>query len=115
MRNITKADEGTVVWMKPSNPNSSVMLRKIVRVWEDADSYQYKSDRKQYIGDNKSSFMHDGEGWSKEVFEDTISRWQIAETIARYDQPLNFWREIKIAVIRLVHLTMERFEFNLKN
>ena len=115
MRNITKTDEGIAAWMKPSGPNSPVMLRKIVKVWEDADSYQYKSDSRHYLNNSKYSFMHDGEGWSEEVFQDVTSRWKIAETVSRYNQPLSFWREIKLAAIRGIHLFMERMEFNFKD
>ena len=115
MRHITKTDEGTAAWMKPSGPNSPVMLRKIVKVWEDADSYEYKSDRRHYLNNGKYSFMHDGEGWSEEVFQDVTSRWKIAETVSRYNQPLSFWREIKLAAIRGIHLLLERMEFNLKD
>lgn len=32
-----------------------------------------------------------------------------------YDQPLSFWRELKIGAIRVVHLILERLEFNFKN
>lgn len=90
MRNITKTDEGTIAWVKTANPfdKSAVQKRKITRIWEDADSYEFRY---------------------------RISDWQIAETIARYDQPLNFWREIKIGAIRIVHLIFERLEFNFKN
>ena len=110
MRNITKSDEGTIVWAKPCFPNdqSPVQKRKILRVWEDADSYEFK------YGDWAPAICG-SDGFSKKAYCSSLSGWKIAETIARYDQPLNFWREVKIAVIRAIRLLMERLEFNLKN
>lgn len=107
MRKITKTDENTVVWMKPDG-NSAIQKRKILRVWEDADSFEFKYG-------NWDSPVADKDGFSYSTYRDVTSRWQIAETIARYDQPLNFCREIKIAAIRVIHLFMERMAFNLKN
>lgn len=110
MRNITKTDEGTVVWVKTVNPydKSAVQKRKIVRVWEDADSYEFK------YGDWEPPIC-DSEGFSNTTYRALLSDFQIAETIARYNQPLDFWRELKISLIRVVHLVMERLEFNFKN
>jgi len=107
MRKITKSDEGAVVWVKP-NSRSAIQKRKILRVWEDADSYEFKYG-------NWESSIADKDGFSHSTYRDITSHWQIAETISRYDQPLDFWREIKIGAIRMVHLIMERLEFNLKN
>ena len=107
MRNITKTDEGTVAWMKPSD-NSPVQKRKILRIWEDADSYEFK-----YGGWHVS--ITDKDGFSFSTYRDNLSSWKIAETISRYDQPLNFWRELKISLVRGIHLLMERIEFNFKN
>ena len=107
MRKITKTDEGTVAWMK-SYDNSAIQKRKILRVWEDADSFEFKYG-------NWDSSIADKDGFSYSTYRDTLSQWKIAETIARYDKPLNFWREIKTALIRGIHLLMERMEFNLKS
>lgn len=107
MRNITKTDEGTIVWAK-SNCQSPVQKRKIIRVWEDADSYEFK------YGDWEPAICG-SDGFSDTTYRDTLSRWKIAETIARYDQPLSFWRELKIGAIRVFHLILERLEFNFKN
>ena len=114
MRNITKTDEGTVAWLKPSG-NSPVQKRKITRIWENANSYEFKYDRSQFADLKHMSYMHDGEGFSPETYRDVLSHWKITETIARYDQPLNFWREIKVSLIRGIHLIMERMEFNFKS
>jgi len=110
MRNITKTDEGTIVWVKTTNPydKSAVQKRKIIRVWEDADSYEFKYG-------NWEPAICGPDGFSDTTYHSPLSDWQIAETIARYDQPLSFWRELKIASVRLVHLIMERLEFNFKN
>ena len=110
MRNITKTDEGTIVWAKPTNPydKSPVQKRKIIRVWEDADSYEFRYG-------NWDSCIADENGFSHTTYRDALSSWKIVETIARYDQPLSFWRELKIGAIRVVHLILERLEFNFKN
>lgn len=109
MRTITKTDEGTIVWMKPNSESESpVQKRKILRIWEDADSFEFKYG-------NWNAPIADEEGFSFSTYRDCLSGWKIAETISRYDQPLNFWREIKTALIRGIHLLMERMEFSLKN
>lgn len=115
MRNITKTDENTVVWLKSTRCRSAVQKVKIIRVWEDADSYEFKYDRSEYVGRPTYKFMHDEDGFSPDTYRDIISGHKITETIARYDKPLNFWREIKVMLIRGIHLLMERMEFNLKN
>ncbi len=108
MRNITKTDEGTIVWAKPINDRSPVQKRKIIRVWEDADSYEFRYG-------NWEPAICDPDGFSNTVHRSVLSEWKIAETIARYDKPLSFWRELKIGAIRVVHLILERLEFNFKN
>lgn len=110
MRNITKTDEGTIVWVKPTNPydKSPVQKRKIIRVWEDADSYEFR------YGDWEP-IICGPDGFSDRTYRDISSSWKTVETIARYDQPLSFWRELKIGAIRVVHSILERFEFNFKN
>ncbi len=113
MKNITKTDEGTVVWAKPKS--GAVQKRKIIRVWEDADSYEFKYCWDHYLGNDGLKFMIDNDGFSRQSYQDVASNWKIAETIARYDQPLSFWRELKIVAIRVVHLILERLEFNFKN
>lgn len=110
MRNIAKTDEGTVAWVKPTNKydKSAVLKVKILRVWEDADSLEFRYG-------NWSGCIADKDGFSLTTYRHPASEWQIAETISRYNQPLSFWRELKISLIRGIHLLMERMEFNFKN
>lgn len=107
MTKLSKTHEGCTVWVKP-NSFSPVQKRKILKVWEDADSYEFKYG-------NWDESIADKDGFSKSTYRDVLSHWQVTEVLARYDKPLNFWREIKIAAIRVVHLVLERLEFNMKN
>lgn len=104
---FSKSHEGCVVWVKP-NSFGAVQKRKILKIWEDADSYEFKYG-------NWSECIADKDGFSKTVYRDVLSHWKVTEVLTRYDKPLNFWREIKFAVIRTIHLILERIEFNLKN
>ena len=107
MTPLSKIHEGCIVEVKPKG-NSVIQKRLIVKVWEDANSYEFK------YGDWETCIA-DENGFSKGTYRDTTSEWSVSEVLARYDKPLNFWREIKFAAIRIIHLILERMEFNLKN
>lgn len=104
---LSKTHEGCIVEVKPK-ARSAIQKRLIVKVWEDADSYEFKYG-------NWSECIADENGFSKGTYRDITSEWSVSEVLTRYDKQLNFWCEIKFAAIRIVHLILERMEFNLKN
>lgn len=105
---LSKSHEGCVVEAKPLRSKSPIQRRKIVHVWEDADCFEFK----YYWPHHMSLGTVDAEGFSDTTYRDVTSDWVVIETLTRYNKPLNFWREIKFAAIRIVHLILERAEFN---
>lgn len=107
MTPLSKSHEGCIVWVKP-NSRSVIQKRKIIKVWEDADSYEFKYG-------NWSESIADKDGFSHSTYRDITSDWSVSEVLTRYDKPLNILTEIKFAIIRTIHLIMERMEFNLSS
>lgn len=110
MTPLSKSHEGCIVEVKPLNSKSSIQRRKIVKVWEDGDCFEFKYYWPHHIamGISKNEF-------SDTNYRDTTSDWAVVETLTRYDKPLNILTEIKFAIIRTIHLIMERMEFNLSS
>lgn len=108
MTKLSKTHEGCIVELKSTICSSAAQKVKILRVWEDANSYEFKYG-------NWSPCIADEDGFSTNSYRGVLDQHAVTEVLARYDKPLNFWREIKIAAIRVVHLILERMEFNMKN
>ncbi len=106
MTPLSKIHEGTRVWVKSNRCQSAATEMKIVRVWEDADSFEFK------YGDWSPSIA-DKDGFSKSTYRGLLSGYDVAETVARWNEPVSFWRETKIVGINLLHGIMGRWGFKM--
>lgn len=116
---LSKIHEGCSVLL--TNLTSEIHIDKtsvqffIEHVDGEANKFQFRYYWPSYSDKTIFPTMTNEYDFSQSLHWGNINGAQVFEVKQRYNKPLSFWREIKFAAIRIVHLILERTEFNMKN
>jgi len=95
-----KTHEGCIVILASKLPDQSRLKYKIEAIDERTKTMKYR----YYTYDNQ---------YSKEVLLRCYEGYSVVELVERYGKPVNFFHELNIVLVEMLHMIMARLKFNM--